>query len=110
MIRSTTGVKKADKIAAIIKRIEASPLSVDEYFRKHQVPFSRMQYFRYKARLATQGVAGLLDGRGKGNHCKLTPEAEGFLRGMHQRDQELSLKALCMELRFGAFENQSVFV
>jgi transposase len=99
MIRSTIDVKKAEKIAAIVKKIAASPLSVVEYFRKHKVPFSRMQYFRYKVRLAAQGVAGLLDGRGKGNHRKLTSEAEGFLRGMHQRDQELSLQGMAQALQ-----------
>jgi transposase len=92
-------VKKADKIAAIIKRIEASPLSVDEYFRKHQVPFSRMQYFRYKARLAAQGVAGLLDGRSQGNRRKLTREAEAFLQGAHEGNPQRSLAELGQSLQ-----------
>lgn len=83
------------KIATILQRIADSPLSsVDEYFRRHSVPFSRAQYFRYKARLAEAGLEGLRDGRGKGNHRKLTPEAEGFLRGVHQANPGKSLQEM----------------
>jgi transposase len=74
------------KIAAIIESIAKSSLSVEEYFQKHRVPFSRAQYFRYKARLAEEGVEGLSDGRRAGNRRKLTPEAEGFLRGVREAD------------------------
>ena len=89
------GITQAEKIAAMVEKIAGSSVSVDEYFQKHKVPFSRTQYFRYKARLAAQGLAGLVDGRSQGNHRKLTPEAEGFLRGAHQRSPELSLEELC---------------
>jgi hypothetical protein len=58
------------------------------------VPFSRRQYFRYQARLASQGLDGLHDGLSPGNRRKLTPEAEGFLRGVHQRSPELSLEEM----------------
>lgn len=94
---------EATKIARILQRIAASPLSVDEYFRRHAVPFSRAQYFRYKARFAAAGLAGLRDGRSQGNHHKLTPEAEGFLRGVHQTDPSQSLQALraCLATALG---------
>ena len=65
------------EIASIVKKIANSDLSVDEYFREHAVPFGRAQYFRYKARLAAGGLDGLADGRGKGNHRKLTADVEG---------------------------------
>lgn len=83
-----------NKIAAIVQRISESPLSVDDYFQRHRVPFSRAQYFRYKARMAEAGLDGLADGRKGGNHRKLTPEAEGFLRGVHQGDPGKSLRDL----------------
>ena len=89
----------ADKIAATVERIAGSGLSVDEYFRRYRVPFSRAQYFRYKARMATQGEAGLQDGRSRGNHRKLTPEAEGFLRGVRRQSPELSLEDLRQALK-----------
>src|SRR5205807_3917177 len=64
MNRSTAGGKsRAEKIAAMVEKIAGSDLSVDEFFRRYTVPFSRPQYFRYQARLAAQGLAGLLDGR-----------------------------------------------
>jgi len=86
------------EIAAILQEIAESGLSVDEYLARHAVPFSRPQYFRYKARLGAEGLDGLRDGRGKGNHRKLTPDAEGFLRGMHQANPGLSLQGLCTAL------------
>ncbi len=86
------------KIASIVQKIANSGLSVDEYFERHTVPFSRPQYFRYKARLAAEGVDGLIDGRSKGNHRKLTPDAEGFLRGVHQTNPQLSLQDICESL------------
>src|SRR2546430_9555296 len=68
MNRSTAGGKsRAEKIAAMVEKIAGSDLSVDEFFRRYTVPFSRPQYFRYQARLAAQGLAGLLDGRRQGN-------------------------------------------
>jgi uncharacterized protein involved in tolerance to divalent cations len=73
-------------------------MSVDEYLRKHSVPFSRPQYFRYKARLTAEGLDGLRDGRIKGNHRKLTPDAEGYLRGVHQTNPRLSLQEICESL------------
>src|SRR6202041_1881375 len=88
----------AEEIAATVERIAASDLSVDEYFRRNSVPFSRAQYFRYWGRLATQGMSGLQDGRSKGNHRKLTPEAECFLRGLHQGNPGLSLQELGQSL------------
>lgn len=82
------------KLAAIIESISKSNLPVEKYFQKHNVPFSRAQYFRYKARLAEEGVDGLSDGRRKGNRRKLTPEAEGFLRGVHETDPRKSAREL----------------
>lgn len=86
------------EIVAILEKIADSGLSVKEYFKKHEVPFSRPQYFRYKARFAADGLGGLLDGRGKGNHRRLTPDAEGFLRGVHHANPRLSLKEMCESL------------
>src|SRR5436309_1293764 len=99
MNRSTAGGKsRAEKIAAIVEKIARSDLSVDEFFRRYTVPFSRPQYFRYQARLAAQGLAGLLDGRRQGNRRKLTPEAEAFLRGAHQSNPQRSLQEMCQSL------------
>jgi len=89
---------KPSEIASIVEKISNSGMSVDEYLRKHSVPFSRPQYFRYKARLTAEGLDGLRDGRSKGNHRKLTPDAEGYLRGVHQTNPRLSLQEICESL------------
>ena len=86
------------EILSILKKIAKSGVSVDEYLQKHAVPFSRPQCFRYKARFAADGVDGLLDGRGKGNHRKLTADAEGFLRGVRHANPWLSLQEICESL------------
>jgi hypothetical protein len=99
MKRSTAPEKsKAEKIAAVVDKIAGSE-SVDDYFRTHTVPFSRRQYFRYQARLANQGLAGLLDGRSQGNRRKLTPEAQAFLRGAHESNPQRSLDGLSRSLQ-----------
>ena len=86
------------EILSILKKIANSGVSVDEYLQRHAVPFSRPQCFRYKARFATDGLDGLLDGRGKGNHRKLTADAEGFLRGVRHANPWLSLQEICESL------------
>ena len=97
--RTNGGQTKAEKIAAMVQKIAESDQSVEEYFRTHRVPFNRRQYFRYKARLAAEGISGLDDGRSQGNYRKLTSGAESFLREMHQQKPELSLQELCESLK-----------
>lgn len=86
------------EIVSILQKIADSDLSVDEYFKKHKVPFSRPQYFRYKARFAAGGMEGLLDGRSKGNHRKLTVDGQGFIWGTHRADPSLGLQGICDSL------------
>jgi len=51
---------ETSEIVTILEKIADSGLSVKEYFKKHEVPFSRPQYFRYKARFAADGLGGLV--------------------------------------------------
>lgn len=83
------------EIVSILEKIADSGMSIDQYLEKHEVAFSRPQYFRYKARFAAEGVDGLIDRRSRGNHRKLTPDAEGFIRGVHQANPRLSLQEIC---------------
>jgi transposase len=90
-------VKFSDRAGIIsdwVGRIRKSHLSVQRYFRRFKVPFTRRQYFRYKRKLQQQGVSGLRDGRAGGNHRKLSPEAEGFLAGYLRTHPEVSLGEL----------------
>lgn len=86
-----------------VRRIDSSCLSIRRFFRKFKVPFSRIQYFRYKKKMAQQGVSALGDGRAAGNHRKLSLEAEGFLAGYLGSHSEVSLGELCRRVlaRFG---------
>jgi hypothetical protein len=86
------------KIASTVQKIANSGLSVDEYFRSRRVPFSRRQYFRYKARLAAAGPAGLVDGRAQGNHRKLDEAGRGFVRGAHLANPRWGLRQICTSL------------
>jgi hypothetical protein len=81
-------------IAALVAEISQSSLSVREYFRQHKVPFSKAQYFRYRAQLQQPGNKGLEDGRSKGNRRTVTDEAKLFLRGAHEANPQLSLQGL----------------
>lgn len=87
------------QIASLVQRIAGSRLSVDQYFQKHRVPFSQPQYFRYKARLLAEGLDGLVDRRREGNHRKLTADAQGFVRGLHQANPRLSLQEIGASLK-----------
>jgi hypothetical protein len=90
MNASSAGEKTtAETVAAVVRRIGESGLSVDEYLRRHEVPFSRAQYFRYKSRMAAQGVSGVIDRRSKLSH-----EAKRFLQWAHRHNPELSLEEL----------------
>jgi hypothetical protein len=89
---------ESSEIAAMVQTIADSGVSVDAYFRSHAVPFSRPQYFRYKARLAAGGLEALGDGRREGNHRKLGVEAERYLGAIHQANPRLSLQALGQSL------------
>jgi hypothetical protein len=74
-----------------IKRIEASELSVSQFFDTHVVPFSRAQYFRYKKRLQEHGPGGLVDRRFTKGSRKITPEHEVFLKGCIKADAAVTL-------------------
>lgn len=70
-----------EKIAEIVTRIERSPLSAEEYIQRNEVPFSRAQFYRYRARLGSKDKDGLYDKRREGNHRKLNKEHLAFIRG-----------------------------
>ena len=74
-----------------IEQIEASDLSVSEFFDSFAVPFSRAQYFRYKKQLHEQGPSGLADHRLAGGRRKITAEHENFLKGCVKADANVSL-------------------
>jgi transposase len=83
--------KKATAIVKWIDRIKKSTLPISTFFDKHDIPFSRAQYFIYKRRLEESGPAGLIDKRCMGGNRKITLDQETFLKGIVKRDPEVSL-------------------
>ena len=69
----------SEVIAHFIKKVEESELPVKEFFKQHDVPFSLAQYYRYKKRIADDGIQGLHDGRSNGNNRRLVADAQTFL-------------------------------
>lgn len=95
--------KRTSRIFKWLKRIEASKLSIRQYFASHDVPFSRAQYFIYKRQLEEGDADALIDRRRIGNSRKVTETAEAFLKGCIQRDPDVSLGWLqqALEKEFG---------
>ena len=75
-----------------VRRIANSRLSVDEFFARHDVPFSRAQYFRYKQRLA-EGKD--LDPLQRGRKKKIGEREELFLKGVVASGTIPPLDELC---------------
>jgi transposase len=86
-----------------MNRIERSNLSVSAYFAQRDVPFTRMQYYRYRNGLSERGVEALRDGRAAGNRRRVHAEAEGFLAGYVAAHPRIDLTELCdvLEEHFG---------
>ena len=82
---------KAKEFVKWIELIEASDLSVSNFFDCFTVPFSRAQYFRYKKRMQAHGPDGLVDQRSKGGSRKITSEQEIFIKGCIKADEAVSL-------------------
>jgi len=81
-----------------LNQIYQSKLTISAFFKKHEVPFSRSQYFNYKKQLAERGEDGLDDGRSVGGNTKLSQEVMKFLTGYLKCKTDASLEELKREL------------
>ncbi|MCP4109764.1 MAG: hypothetical protein GY749_30320 [Desulfobacteraceae bacterium] len=61
-----------------VQKIKGSDLSVSKYFETNDVPFSRVQYYKYLKIMKKYGEEGLRDKRGDGNYTKLTPRIKDY--------------------------------
>jgi transposase len=86
-----TRSSKVRKIIGYLKRIANSKIPINKFFEKYKVPFSVMQYYRYKKRYKSAGWDGLRDGRIMGNHRRLTAGAANFLLGYHTANPNATL-------------------
>ena len=74
-----TKENRIEEILTIIRKIEGSELSVREYFKRNDVPFSRAQYYTYRETLQKYGEEGLRDKRKDGNYTKLTGRIKDYI-------------------------------
>ncbi|MBU4400993.1 MAG: hypothetical protein KKE86_16890 [Planctomycetes bacterium] len=86
-----------------LTRIEHSKLNVADYFSRHDVPFTRRQYYRYRRGLRERGPDALGDGRAPGNRRRVHVRAEGFLTGYVEAHPLADLAELqgVLEKKFG---------
>ena len=73
---------RTSHILQIIKDVETSSLSVNQYFKENDTPFGRAQYYLYKKAIEKNGTEGLSDGRSKGNNLRFTIEMQNFVKGL----------------------------
>jgi len=74
-------INRPRKIIEAIKDIEKSPLSINQYFKEKDVPFSYTTYYNYKKTIKEEGIEGLSDKRSKGNNSKFTNEIKSYVKG-----------------------------
>lgn len=96
-------VDRKEVILKWLERFERSGLSAPAFFAKYCVPFSLVQFYRYRKSILEGGIDSLTDGRSQGNHRRVHGEAEGFLMGYvsaHPSATEAELQRVMRE-RFG---------
>ena len=59
-----------------VRKMSKSDLSVPDYFSRYKVPFSQAQYYRYKKKIAWEGIGSFQDKRTQGNRRAMTREAD----------------------------------
>jgi len=69
-------------ILQVMKNVEESPLSINQYFKEKRAPFSQAQYYLYKKILKEKGIEGLSDQRCEGNNLRFTDDMKHFVIGL----------------------------
>ena len=67
------------EILDTLQKIKDSRLSVTDYFKHHEVPISRAQYYNYCKTLQKYGEEGLRDKRADGNNTKLSQRIKDYI-------------------------------
>ncbi len=77
-----------------LEKIEKSKLSISEFFKKFNVPFSRSQYYIYFKKYNELGEIGLQDNRSEGGNKKTNFQSEAFIAGCIAANENVSPKWL----------------
>ena len=81
---------RVSSILQVVKNIEESSLSVNQYFKTHNPPFSQAQYYIYKSILKTKGTDGLYDQRAEGNNLKFSENMKNYVQGLLEHNPSIS--------------------
>jgi len=77
-------------ILQVMKNVEESPLSINQYFKEKRAPFSQAQYYLYKKILKEKGIEGLSDQRCEGNNLRFTDDMKNFVIGLLEHNLSMS--------------------
>jgi transposase len=80
---------RSEYISDWIAKIQQSGLSLEKFYAKHSVPFSRSQYYKYVRRISTEGIVGIEDKRKSGGNRKVTGDIESFVKGCIASDSSI---------------------
>ena len=70
---------RSSMILQVMKNVEESSLSINQYFKEKRAPFSQAQYYLYKKILKEKGREGLSDQRCEGNNLRFRETTQGML-------------------------------
>jgi len=76
-------------ILQVMKNVEESPLSINQYFKEKRAPFSQAQYYIYKKILKENGIEGLSDQRCEGNNLRFTDDMKNFVIGLLEHNRSM---------------------
>jgi len=77
-------------ILDVMKNVEESPLSINQYFKEKRAPFSQAQYYLYKKILKEKGIEGLSDQRCEGNNLRFTDDMKNFVIGLLEHNLSMT--------------------
>ena len=81
---------RVSSIIQVMINIEESSLSVNQYFKTKNPPFSQAQYYVYKSILETRGTEGLYDQRAEGNNLKFSENMKNYVQGLLEHNPSIS--------------------
>jgi len=82
--------ERVQEIINTIQKIKEYKLSVTDYFKQNEVPFSRAQYYNYCKTLQKYGEEGLKDKRTDGNNTKLSQRIKDYIVTIVDENPNLS--------------------
>lgn len=81
---------RSSMILQVMRDVEESPISTNQYFKERKAPFSQAQYYLYKKILKEKGIEGLSDQRCEGNNLRFTDAMKNFVIGLLEHNRSMS--------------------